>query len=907
MRLLKSKIVIIVLLLVAAVMAIFLLSSSKKRIDFNSQVKPIFNKKCISCHGGVKQQSGFSLLFREEALQKAKSGKYAIVPGSAAKSELIRRIQVNDVEERMPYKHNPLSNEEVKILKQWINEGAEWGTHWAYVPVRQPVVPNLKDIWIKNDIDRFVIQKLQSEKLLPSPQADKATLLRRVSLDLTGLPPTESVAQQFLKDSSASAYENLVDGLLASPAYGERWTSLWLDLARYGDTKGFESDQPRTIWRYRDWLIKAFNDDKPYDVFLTEQLAGDLMPGATEAHYIATAFHRNTMTNDEGGTDNEEFRTAAVMDRVNTTWTALMGTTFNCVQCHSHPYDPFKHEEYYKFLAFFNNTRDEDTEQDYPLLRFYSGKDSTACLEFKQWLKANADAEEEKWYSDFLSTAQPSVNSLRCDEYTRGLLYQKNYASLDIGGTCRLPGITTEGKKQMMFRYLNNKGTAVLNIYADSLKGRLLLKVPLMDCKGNWTVTMLDLPELNGKHDLWFQFNCPAERDPLPLLFDWFAFSKAFPGVGKPGQADAKRDFLRLLMTQPETMPVMIENNNEQRRASHIFERGNWLVKGKDVIPGVPHSMNAMPKDAPANRLGLAQWLVDKNNPLTARTMANRLWEQLFGAGLTETLEDMGTQGQPPIHRELLDYLAWQFMHTHNWSMKQILKQLVMSSTYRQSSKTTPQQMQRDPNNTLLARFSRIRLSSEQLRDQALSVSGLLSNKMYGKSVMPYQPEGVWLSPYNPLKWQLSTGEDQYRRAVYTYVKRTAPYPSAINFDGGSREVCMPRRIRTNTPLQALNSLNDSAYLVLSRQFAVSLQQDGMDVKSQIGKAYQSMFFKTIDDARLKILMQLYDKALGLYENDRVAAAAMMGVKEKEVRPETAALSVVTNALFNLDEWVDKN
>ena len=325
-------------------------------------------------------------------MKKTKSGKYAIVPGYADRSEMIRRIKLKDPEERMPYKHTPLKNEEIEILTRWINQGAKWGDHWAYVPVKkeevpvpQPsffgLIPAKKIDWVKNDIDYFIYDKLKSEKLQPSPEADKATLLRRVSLDITGLPPSETIARQFLNDNSNNAYEKLVDSLLASPHYGERFTAMWLDLARYADTKGYERDDSRSIWRYRDYLINAFNKDKPYDQFLIEQLAGDLLPGATDDQFIATAFNRNTMTNDEGGTDNEEFRTAAVIDRVNTTWQALMGTTFACVQCHSHPYDPFKHEDYYKFLAFFNNTRDEDTEADYPLLREYNTEDNAKLVQ----------------------------------------------------------------------------------------------------------------------------------------------------------------------------------------------------------------------------------------------------------------------------------------------------------------------------------------------------------------------------------------------------------------------------------------------------------------------------------------------------------------------------------------------
>src|SRR5579859_4648077 len=370
--------------LVLVIIGCWLLLTHDPPVDFNTQVKPILNKKCIVCHGGVKRQADFSLLFRTDALTKAKSGKLAIIPGDPDHSEMIRRLTLSDPEDRMPYKQAPLSKEEIGVLREWIRQGAHWGDHWAYVPVRPVAPPALKgsfwglgraegNDWVRNDIDYFIYDKLRQVGLRPSTEPDKATLLRRVSLDLTGLPPSASLQRQFFADTSAGAYERAVDTLLGSPHYGERWAGLWLDLARYADTKGYERDDSRSIWRYRDWLIGAFNQDEPYNRFLTEQLAGDLLPDPTDAQLIATAFHRNTMTNDEGGTDNEEFRTAAVLDRVNTTWQALMGTTFACVQCHTHPYDPFVHDEYYQFMAFFNDSRDEDTYADYPLLRFFTG------------------------------------------------------------------------------------------------------------------------------------------------------------------------------------------------------------------------------------------------------------------------------------------------------------------------------------------------------------------------------------------------------------------------------------------------------------------------------------------------------------------------------------------------------
>ena len=907
----SKKIILVVLLLITGtVTAIFFLPKSK--IDFNTQVKPIINKKCITCHGGVKQQGGFSLLFREEALRKTKSGKLAIIPGKPGESELVRRINETDPDERMPYKHPALSSAEINILTQWIKEGAVWGQHWAYIAVQPQQVPDNKNEWIQNDIDHFIYKKLAEEKLTPSAEADKATLLRRVSLDLTGLPADENTAKKFFDDHSNKAYENLVTDLMASPGYGERWTSLWLDLSRYADTKGYEKDGSREIWKYRDWLIKAFNEDKPYNDFLMEQLAGDLMPDPDDAKYIATSFHRNTMNNDEGGTDNEEFRTAAVLDRVNTTWSALMGTTFNCVQCHSHPYDPFKHDEYYKFLAFFNNSRDEDSPEEYPLLREYKSADSLKLTQLTAWLTKNVSVKESKNYYSFLKTLQPTINSLQCDEYVNAALIGSSNAGLRNNGTCRLPNVVMDNKNQLIFKYATELNGGKWFIYLDSLKGQLLQTILLPNSKGEWAwkIATTSLPPVTGKHALYFKYFNPSLKSPdnTGVKFDWFGFGEKFPGQGKPGYDSAYKSFNALLVADVTTTPVMVENNKDQSRTSHVFIRGNRLVEGAEVSPGVPGIMNPMPANAPKNRLGMAMWLTDKKNPLVARTMVNRLWEQLFGFGLAETLEDLGTQGIAPTHKELLDYLSWQFMNDFNWSIKRLLKEMVLSATYRQQSKVNEELLQKDPYNKIYARGARVRLSAEQLRDQTLKVSNLLSSKMYGPSVMPFQPDGIWRSPYNSDSWILSKGEDQFRRALYIYWKRTAPYPSMITFDGGAREVCITRRIRTNTPLQALTTLNDSSYLVMARYFAYHMQElGGTNINQQIEKGYEAMMYKPIPAIKLNALLDLYNTSISKFKKNENASCEMIGVMDKHNNPETAALVMVANAMLNLDEWLNKN
>jgi hypothetical protein len=894
----------------------------RSKIDYNTQVKPILNKKCISCHGGVKRKAGFSLLFRSEALDTTESGKPAIIPGSPERSELIKRIKSSDPEERMPYKEHALSDDEISILTKWVREGANWGDHWAYITVKPVEIPKPKGKlwgliapekidWVKNNIDYFIYDKLKKAELKPSPEADKNTLLRRVSLDLIGLPAPQKIGQQFYNDTGSKAYENLVDSLLSLPQFGERWTAMWLDLARYADTKGYETDDNRSIWRYRDWLIDAFHHDKPYDIFLTEQIAGDLMPGADDAKYIATAFHRNTMTNDEGGTDNEEFRTAAVIDRVNTTWEAIMGTTFACVQCHSHPYDPFRHEEYYKFLAFFNNTRDEDTNAEYPLLHEYKREDSLKFEKLKDWLNINIPKERRNEIITFLKTWQPSINSIAADSFVNAELHHTRWLTMRKNSAARLPQIDLSGKGLLVFRYNSELNDGKLTIRLDDSNGPVLTKVNIIPTKGEWRFMEVGFPATSGLHRLRLEYENKRlkNQEDEGVVFDWFYFTETFPGKKMKGYDSAYTYYHDLINSKnTDITPVMMENPGWLRRNTHVFERGNWLVKGKQVIADVPHSLNPYPKGAPRNRLGLAQWLTSKQNPLTARTMVNRLWEQLFGTGLAETLEDMGTQGIPPTHPELLDFLSWKFMNDYQWSIKKLLKEIVMSATYRQDSKIRPEHLQKDPNNHFYARAPRVRLNAEQLRDQALAVSGIINYKMFGQSVMPYQPDGIWVSPYSYRKWKTSTGGDQYRRAIYTFWKRTSPYPSMILFDGVAREICTARRIRTNTPLQALVMLNDSAFLDASRYFACRLKKvAGNKLKDQIKMGYEQATGKPIDTQKYTILEKLYNEALTKFRGDKNKTREITGMQNEHNSPETAALVVVANAIFNLDEVITKN
>lgn len=871
----------------------------RKPVDYSTEVKPILNKHCISCHGGVKQNGGFSVLFREEALGNTKSGHPAIIPGDAKRSEFIRRLHSKDPKERMPYKSAPLDKEEIAILTRWVEEGAQWGEHWAYVSPEKP-----KDA--AAGIDFYINTKLEEEELDAAAEADKFTLLRRVSLDLTGLPPTTAMMDSFMADSSEKAYEKVVDGLLASPHYGERWAAMWLDLARFADSKGYEKDASREIWRYRDWVIDAFNKDMPYDQFTIEQIGGDLLPEPTDAQMTATAFHRNTMNNDEGGTQDEEFRTAAIIDRVNTTMEVFQGTTIACVQCHSHPYDPFRFEDYYKLMSFLNNTRDEDTPGEYPTLRLYDSIGRKQVDTVTAWISQHGDVTAKKEMNDFLRTLEPKINAHDCDEYINGNLADTKYIGIRNGGSCRLKNAPLNGRTHLYMYYWTGHEGSSIEIRIDSLNGPVIARQPFP--KGS-KVMDIPIPAIEGSHHLYFVFkNSGIKPEQTVCSVEWMALRGDLPGKGDPGYKQVENAYWNVVNARPEGVPVMVENPKEMFRETHTFERGNWLVKGVLVQPDVPEALNPFPANAPRNRLGLGQWLASKQNPLTARVMVNRLWEQLFGTGIVETQEDFGSQGFLPSHPELLDHLAYQFMNKHQWRMKAALKEMVMSAAYRRDSRSSPALQQKDPANRWLAHGPRFRLTAEQVRDQVLAVSGLLSEKMYGPSVMPYQPEGIWQAVYNGQRWKLSENGDQYRRGVYTYIRRTSPYPSIVTFDGSSREVCTQRRIRTNTPLQALVTLNDPVFVEAARNLAVKMRASGKDQQAWIREGYKTAMSKDITPAKLTILSKLYTETFEKFKKDPAAASSLANCKDNmPAVGELAALTVVANAIMNLDEFLSKS
>ncbi|MFN0180319.1 MAG: PSD1 and planctomycete cytochrome C domain-containing protein [Gemmatimonadales bacterium] len=810
------------------------LAQSRGEVDFNRDVRPILNSQCAPCHGGVRQQSDLSLLFREDALKPAKSGKVAIVPGDPDGSEMVRRITHPDQHDRMPKGRGPLSATEIAAIKRWIKQGAPWEPHWAYLkPVAAPLPPVSDPSWPKNGLDHFVLARLDRERLSPSPEADCPTLARRMSLDLIGLPPRLDSVDSLCAAPTPGRYEAFADWLLASASFGERWAAMWLDLARYADTQGYEKDYSRSVWRFRDWVIEAFNRDLPFDQFTAEQLAGDLLPNATANQLIATAFHRNTMNNDEGGTDDEEHRVASVIDRVNTTWVVWQGTSMACAQCHGHPYDPFRHQDYYRSFAYFNNTADWDQTDEQPVLpQFRPDQEARGQALFAAIQRLAAEAES--------LVATPELVTAR----------------------------------------RNWEGQVLVPAVAGKFK----------DTWQNEVLRIVRIPE--GSRD-------GEQRAKLAFVFAEGSDDPRLAAIRKRRSEAWKA--LRSL--DPTLTPVMQELPPGHRRKTYRLDRGNFLTRAEEVEPGVPASVGPSLDGLEPNRLGLAKWLTHPDNPLTARVTVNRFWEQLFGIGLVETSEDFGTQGAPPSDQALLDWLAVRFQAGHRWRIKPFLKEIVLSATYRQSSNTRPELIERDPHNRLLARGPRFRLTAEQIRDQALFVGGLLSDRRLGPSVMPPQPAGLWAQPYNGEQWTAATDENRYRRALYTFWKRTAPYPSALTFDSPTREFCVARRLRTNTPLQALVTLNDPAFVEAANGLAARMAQ-ATELERSLELGFQLALLRRPDSRTVASLTTLYRQAVEYYRTDRDAGAKLVG--RAGGTAEAAALSVVANAILNLDEFLTK-
>ncbi len=887
--------------------------SSDSPLSYSSDVKPILNENCLACHGGIKQLGGFSLLFEEDALAENESGKPAIIPGNSRQSELIRRLRTSDPEIRMPQDHEPLPESQIRILEQWIDEGAKWDQHWAYAPLKLPEVPEIDTAWGLNEIDKFIYRQLVEQNLRPSGAASDANLARRLSFDLLGLPPDQEQVAIFLDDPGKENYARLVDTLLRSPHFGEKLAAMWLDLARYADSNGYEKDMGRSVWRYRDWVIKAFNADMPFDQFTIEQLAGDRLPSPDHSQLIATAFHRNTMTNTEGGTEDEEFRTMSVMDRVNTTFEVWQATTMSCVQCHSHPYDPFRMEDYYHAFAYLNNTQDADLDSEYPYL-LETDQQQADMKEVIGWINELEESPSAEGVIDrdlIRQTLFPRLQADFADDFQHVLIsHDGTFSNSSYNSNNQkhkkyfllFEDIPLDQLQAVRYHYFSKGDDALIEVRLDSVNGPVISSAPMLASdhqNPDWQWKSFPVEtKINGMHDLIFCFiNTTGDFHAGVVTLDDIILDYA--GISLENPMIEYQDSLLALYRKGVKTPIMKNRSEQLWRETHIFERGNYLVKGDKVTPAVP-GIFADPEKPVNNRLEFAQWMVSDANPLTARVIVNRIWEQIFGRGIVETVEDFGTQGSTPTHEELLNYLAYRFSHDWNWSVKRLIREMVTSATYQQSSKVTTLQLEKDPDNIWYGRGSRTRLTAEQIRDQALAVSGLLNPRIGGKSVMPPQPDGVWQIVYSNARWKAEKEEDKYRRGLYTYWKRTTPYPSMIAFDAPSREFCVSRRIGTNTPLQALVTLNDPVFVEAAEALATWMKQQGKgDLEKAIMAGYKKILLIPPEPMTIEVLSDLFEEA-----NQPLP---MMIAHKEEKDAVLKPMTVVANALLNLDAVLNKS
>ncbi|MCC9656059.1 PSD1 and planctomycete cytochrome C domain-containing protein [Rhodopirellula halodulae] len=935
--------------------------ATSRAVDFGADIQPILNEHCLACHGGVKQAGDLSFIHRDSALS-------VIEPGDVDGSYMIDRIVSEDEDEVMPPPEHgaPLSEKKIALLKEWIQEGAQWKQAWGYEPPVAPEIPQIENPdACRQTIDHFVRKELQEKGVEPAKDAPPHQWLRRVTLDLTGVPPTLQEVREFEADANSSgdaAYADKVDQLLQTPGYGERWASVWLDQIRYADSRGLGLDGRRNAWKYRDWVIDALNDDMPFDEFTIKQIAGDLLPDPDVRDLLATTASRLTQTNEEGGTDDEEFRVSAVLDRVSTVWQTWQGITFGCVQCHSHPYDPIEHDEFYEFMAFFNNTVDCDLNGEDPLLSVpLDPKDEARATQLDRKLRP---LRQQVWQQEYDAVSDASlqwthIESLkasatkqtkvdveqregRTEFFTIDTLSNGTTVSLD----CELPE-STDQLTAIRTTFLPRDPKTAL---ADSEWGFVLshLKAVVVDSEGNeqeleFSHVIADEPQplknprssMDSKNSDGFAAYSrihharvavfllkdaakvtPGSRLKLDMSCRVQALG-AFPLVVRRGSVDvcsdpaamqvwtderfaSKRDELSKLSGERRSIksvriPIMRERPDHLARPSHVFIRGLFLTKDKQVQPDVPAAMPPLSGEGPYDRMDLAKWLVDPSNPLTARVTVNRIWARLFGLGLVPTEEDFGSSGERPTHPELLDHLALKFQNELGWSWKQLIRSIVLSSTYRQDSTIDPDSEFIDEQNRWLARGPRFRMPAEMVRDQALFVSGLLSPDVHGAPVHPPIPDGVWKPFHGGDKW--STPEvghpDRYRRSIYTYTKRSIPYPMFAAFDAPSREFCTPRRLRSNTPLQALTTLNDTTFVECTQALAKRIQKLDGSVGDQLCEGFELVTSRKPTDAERRILVTLHEQA-------------SQTKQESDAEQGLAAYEAVASALLNLDEIMSK-
>jgi hypothetical protein len=806
------------------------LTAAEKPVDYTRQIRPILANSCLACHGPDEKarKAKLRLDVREEAVKKA------IVPGKSSESALIDRVTSQDPEEVMPPAHAKkpaIKPEQAALLKRWIDEGAKYDQHWAYVKPVRPAVPPVKNAaWVKNPVDAFIARGHESHGFAPAPEADKVTLIRRLSFDLTGLPPMPAEVDQFLNDKSPEAYEKLVGRLLDSKHFGERMATMWLDAVRYADTGGYHSDNHRDVWMFRDYVINAFNNGKRFDQFLIEQLAGDLLPNATNEQKVASGYNRMLMTTEEGGAQAKEYTAKYAADRVRNTSNAFLGSTMGCCECHNHKYDPFTTRDFYRFAAFFADVRETPVgrqpetpimtvEQEAELKRLDAEvnrlKGEIAKIKIDPTGFENWDTKADK---KAVGTPKPVIDAIKVEA-----------------------GKRNDAQKKVLAEY-----------YRDNIA-----------------------PET------------AALRKEL-------------------GAAVAKRDAYQ------KSIPNTLVSMTGPPRTIRILPRGNWLDDSGDVVqPGIPEFLGTL-KTEKATRLDLAKWVVSPDNPLTGRVFANRLWKIAFGQGLVRNMDDFGTQGTPPTHPELLDWLATEFVRT-GWDVKGILKTMLMSNAYRQSSVGTKELRDKDPSNLWLARQNRFRIDAEFIRDTALEVAGILTTRVGGPSSHPYQPDGYWaLLNFPQRTWPSDKNDDQYRRGLYTYWCRTFPHPSLTAFDAPSREECTNERPRSSTPLQALVLLNDPTYVEAARVFAATAIREGKTKSERFNAMYRRALSRTAKPEELKVLEALLEKHRKEFQADSKGAQELLKVGMAPVPTnadsvELAAWTSVARVVLNLHEAVTRN
>jgi hypothetical protein len=992
-----------------------------ENVDFNRDIRPLLSETCFRCHGFDEKarKAGLRLDVRELALKPAKSGATPIVPGKPEQSEIIRRLFARNEEDRMPpaEMHKPLAADQKELIRRWIAAGAEYRDHWAFLPPSPTLPPKVKPAaWPKTPLDNFILAQLESKKLKPSREADRRTLIRRVSLDLTGIPPTPAEVDTFLADRTADAYEKLVERLLASPRYGERMAQDWLDAARFADSNGYQVDRDREMGAWREWVIKAFNRNLPFDQFTIEQLAGDLLPHPTRDQRIATGFNRNGMINEEGGIIPEEFLAEYCADRVETTATVWLGLTMGCARCHDHKYDPLTQRDYYSLFAFFHNLTEKGVG-DYgqpirrntpPFLKLpapdlesklaglnlelaeanqrLTNLTATALASGAEW-EARAKAAAAVWVEAETPTAKAGTNALEIRQpggWVQIPPVGSGARKLTLTARIPLPRVTavrvelaaaavTEAnnsakvsiaKLKLLRAEAPGAATNALPLRATALTGTVsaaeLAKALDDKASSAWAVTLtptetqsgiFELPEAalgSNNVAVKLELDLGDDRNPAAwqlrlratdLASDLLAPPDVLALLGKPiadRTAEEKKQLDDFRLTHQSeyfaltnriadlkkridetdlAIPVtLVMEEMAEPRLTFVLLRGAYDRPGEKVTAATPAHLPAFTSGQPTNRLGLARWLVDPGNPLTARVTVNRLWQSVFGTGLVRTSEDFGTRGEPPSHPELLDWLANEFVLT-GWDVKRTMKLLVMSATYRQDSRVPPELRAVDPENRLLARGPRYRLSAEMIRDQALAVSGLLVEKLGGPSVKPYHPPGLYeqvVSGSSANTYVQEKGESLYRRSLYTYWKRSVPNPAMLVFDMPFRETCTVRRSRTTTPLQALNLMNDPTYVEAARLLAQRMMREGGTApESRIRLGFRLATGREPRRAELTVLVNGWRRMETRFHGDRPGADNLLTVGETKADAaadpvELAAYATVASTLLNLDETITK-